>query len=162
MSMKKLLLLAFIIMISGCAPVISRPVMDKVDKGVIVREIFKDPQKYYGKTVILGGVIIKTENLETKTRVEVLESPLSSSLRPGKDLEKSSGRFFAYIQGFSDPALFPTGRFITVAGTVSGVETGSIDKHSYTYPVISVEEYRVWKPYSGPSLSIGVGVGTTF
>lgn len=160
--MKKILLLVLIIASSGCATVISKLVMDKVDKSVATIELFKDPQKYYEKTVILGGVIIKTENLETKTRIEVLESPLSSSLKPGKDLEKSNGRFFAYIEGFLDPALFPTGRLITIAGTVSGVETGSIDKHSYIYPVISIEEYHVWKPYSGPSISIGVGVGTTF
>lgn len=162
MTMKKILSLVLIIAVSGCASVISKPVTDKVDKSVIIQELFKDPQKYYGKTIVLGGVIIKIENLETKTRIEVLESPLSSSLKPEKDLEKSRGRFFAYIEGFSDPALFPTGRFITIAGPVSGVETNTIDKHLYAYPVISVEEYHLWKPYSGPSISIGVGVGTTF
>jgi len=160
--MKKILLLVLIIAVSGCASVISKPVMDKVDKSVTAEELFKDPQKYYGKTIVIGGVIIETENLETKTRVEVLESPLSSSLKPEKELEKSRGRFFAYIEGFSDPALWAPGRFITIAGPVSGVETNTIDKHLYAYPVISVEEYHLWKPYSGPSLSIGVGVGTSF
>src|SRR3989304_7612048 len=100
--MKKILSLVLIIAVSGCAAVISKPVMDKVDKSVTAEELFKDPQKYYGKTVVIGGVIIKTENLETKTRVEVLESPLWSSLKPGKDLEESGGRLFVWIPRFSD------------------------------------------------------------
>ena len=77
--------------------------MDKIDVNVTAQELFKDPQKYYGKTVVLGGVIIKIENLETKTRIEVLESPLSSSLKPEKDLEKAGADFSLISKAFPTP-----------------------------------------------------------
>ena len=107
MLMKKILSLVLIIAISGCASVISKPVMDKIDKSVIAQELFKDPQKYYGKTIVLGGVIIKIENLETKTRIEVLESPLSSSLKPEKTLKKAEADFSLISKVFPTPRYSP-------------------------------------------------------
>ncbi len=145
----------------GCAPVISKKVLDKVDRTIGFSEIQKNPDSYRGKRVLLGGTIVAVENLEDKTLVEVLQQPLNSALRPVRP-EESKGRFLVLYRGFKDPALYAPGRALTVAGIVEGERAGKIDKMPYTYPLILAEEDHLWSAYRGPGVSLGIGIYGSF
>lgn len=149
-----------VIMMIGCAPVISKDVLKGIDQGIQFRQIHANPEQYIGKKALLGGTILNIENRENFTFVEVLEQPLGSQMRPGNP-ENSQGRFLVRFSGFRDPAIITKGRMITVAGTITGTERMFINKMPYDYPVIEPIEFHLWDEYrdSGPNIGIGLGIG---
>ncbi|MEE9614792.1 MAG: Slp family lipoprotein [Thermodesulfobacteriota bacterium] len=155
--------LATLVMLAGCAPVISSEVRKDVDPDVRFEELLAGPEGHTGKTVLLGGTILKVETLADKTVMEVLQKPLKTNLRPVDQAEKSLGRFLLAFDGFRDPTLYTPGSDITAVGTVTGSETRQIGDHTYDYPVISPVEDHLWQTRrSWPDLHLGIGVGTTF
>lgn len=152
-------LLALAVFIAGCAPVISKSVLESADRTVEFTVLAKDPDSYRGKTVILGGVVIRVENLEDKTVAEVLDTALDGSLKP-VNIDESEGRFIVEFTGFKDPVVY-TGRLITVVGKVLGSRSREIGKKLYTYPVIAPVEHYLWRTpaYSNGPISVGIGVG---
>jgi len=147
--------------LSACAPVISPEVLKTVDAVITFEQVLKNPDAYKGKTVLLGGTILKTINLPDETLIEVMEQPLDRRNRPVNP-GASKGRFIILFKEFKDPVIYSTGRLITVAGEVTGSQLRPLGETNYNYPMISPKEYYLWKPYEGPAIHIGVGVGTTF
>ncbi len=95
-----------------------------------------------------GGAIVRVENKDNKSVIEIVSTPLGLSGRP-QDLEESTGRFLAVVEGFIDPLIYKKGREITVVGLTSGVIDGKIGEMSYPFAVISVTSYHLWRerPY---------------
>ena len=156
---KILFLLFTAVLLAGCAPVISESTLATVDREVGFEELVKNPGAYTGRRVLLGGTIIKVENLEDRTMLEVLQAPIKTRLRPGP-ADESAGRFLVEFDGFLDPVVY-SGKLMTVAGTVEGVLEKTLGKMTYKYPVIRPVEHYIWrKGYdTGPRFGIGVGVG---
>ncbi|NJN37446.1 MAG: hypothetical protein HC794_10900 [Nitrospiraceae bacterium] len=50
-------------------------------------------ETYKGQAVTLGGKVLSAKRLKDGTRIEILQLPLMSSLKPMLDLSKSQGRF---------------------------------------------------------------------
>jgi outer membrane lipoprotein len=144
--------------LAGCAPVISKGVLDTADKNVNFADILKDPAKYTGRTVVVGGAILSSRNLEDRTEIEVLQMPLGYRLKPVNP-EESAGRFILVFKGFKDPAIYSEGKKITAVGKVEGSMKGEVGKMPYDYPVISPAEDYLWQMEYEPSIGIGVGVG---
>lgn len=150
------------LLLVGCAHVISKQVLNEVDKNATFAQVAKDPDAYKGKTVLFGGAIIETKNLADKTVITVLQHPLGSRGQPAAG-DVSEGRFIVTTPGFIDPAIYSQGRKITVAGRVVGKEKRPLGEIEYTYPVIEKRELYLWpaeKPASTePRWHFGVGVG---
>ncbi|WP_117233364.1 Slp family lipoprotein [Vibrio maerlii] len=92
----------------------------------------------------LGGVIAKVSNAENRTRIEMVNLPISSAGKP--DINKEpEGRFVAYVDGFVDPVTFSEGRLITVLGRVAPSEKGKVEEFVYQYPVIDADGYHLWR-----------------
>jgi outer membrane lipoprotein len=96
------------------------------------------------KDVRLGGVIAKVTNLKDKSRVEVVNMPISSSGKPDLDAEPS-GRFVAYVDGYVEPLSFAEGRLVTFVGQSAGSEDGKIGEFPYTFPVMNADNQRLWQ-----------------
>ena len=94
--------------------------------------------------VRLGGVIAKVTNLEDKTRIEVVNLPISEDGKPDINAEPS-GRFVGYIDGYLEPLSFAEGRLITLVGTSTGTEDGNIGEFPYTFPVMDIYNHRLWQ-----------------
>jgi outer membrane lipoprotein len=147
---------------AGCAHVISKGVLQEVDTSVSFGQLLKDPEGYIGKTVLLGGDVIETQNLPDKTLVVVLQHPLGRRGEPTAG-DVSEGRFIIQSPGFLDPAIYSPGRRLTVAGTVAGKEVRPLGEIEYTYPVIKERELYLWpeeESASGePQTHFGIGIG---
>lgn len=102
------------------------------------------PESYNGQSVTFGGKVLGARRLKEGTRIEVLQLPLTSSSRPIMDLSKSQGRFLAQQKEFLDPATIPSGTFITVTGEIAGSITLPLDETMYTYPLVHINNLRVW------------------
>lgn len=157
---KPILFFILLFFISGCAPVLSKKTLETVDRKVKFSDLVKDPEKYKGTKVLLGGTIVGLDTTENKTEIEVLQEPLNYQLKP-TNTEESEGRFIAVFDGFKDPAIYSKNRRITVAGVFKGIEKRKLGKMEYGYPLVEPAEYYLWSiPYERePALGIGVGVG---
>jgi outer membrane lipoprotein len=137
------------LMLGACAPVISPQLMDQVDRDVTYSSLAARPDEFKGKVVLLGGTIVQTVPKPSETEIEVVQKPASSSGEPHLT-DKSEGRFLVVVDRFLDPAIYQTGRDITVAGEVRGSEVRRIGEIDYRYPVITAQELYLWRRPSAP------------
>ena len=145
------------LLLNACAPVISPQLMDQVDRDLTYSSLASRPDELRGKTVLLGGTIVQTVPKPKETEIEVVQKQISSSGEP-RLTDKSEGRFLAVVDRFLDPAIYRSGRDITVAGEVRGSEVRRLGEIDYRYPVITALELYLWKeplsprayPYSYP------------
>lgn len=147
---------------AGCAPVIAPEALKKVDQSISFERLLEDPESYRGRTVLLGGDIIETQNLPEKTLIVVLQRSLGFRKKPDAD-GVSKGRFIVSIPDFLDPAIYRPRRKITVAGTVTGKDVRPLGEIYYGYPVVEKTELYLWPeeepPYTEPGVRFGIGIG---
>lgn len=103
-----------------------------------------DTGHYQGQTVVLGGAIVSVTNEANRSVVEVLQLPLYGSGRPHGDTDKSAGRFRVSFDQFLDPQVYSNGRMLTVRGTVSGSEEGSIGEYPYRFITLRGNGLYLW------------------
>ncbi|MCP9451566.1 MAG: Slp family lipoprotein [Nitrospira sp.] len=107
-------------------------------------EVGRSPDTFKGQTVTFGGKVLTAKRLAEGTRLEILQLPLDSSLKPTHDLSKSQGRFLAIKKEFLDPATIPAGTFVTITGEVTGAVTMPLDETEYRYLTLAIATLRVW------------------
>jgi len=139
----------FSLMLSACAPVISPQLMDQIDRDVTYGSLAARPDEFKGKVVLLGGTIVQTVPKPSETEIEVVQKPASASGEPHLT-DKSEGRFLIVVDRFLDPAIYRSGRDITVAGEVRGSEVRRLGEIDYRYPVITALELYLWRRPSAP------------
>jgi outer membrane lipoprotein len=139
----------------------SEDLRTRVDETVDLRILFKEPEQFTGKTVIMGGVIVSARNEETGSFIEILQKPLDSRGIP-EDTDRSYGRFVAFSKGFLDKDMYSRGRRVTVGGVVSGTVEGTIGEMKYDYPTIEIEEIRLHKTGRDMPVFFSIGVGHSF
>lgn len=134
----------------SCA-VISRDVRRKADSSVPFETLVENTDGYIGKTVILGGYIIRAINTDKQTVISVLETPLRLGQEPGPR-DKSRGRFMVTVNGFLDPEVYQKDRLVTVAGTVKGKIERKEDGHRYAYLMLDSIELYLWPQHRSTDL----------
>lgn len=132
------------ILFTGCAHVISPEVLKEVDRGVTYENLTKDPERYQGKNILLGGVIIKAENKKDGTLLEIYETGLNNYGEP-VNIDNSRGRFLAMDKRFLDTEIYREGRRVTVAGIANGIQVIKLGDIDYSYPYLLVKEIHLWK-----------------
>ena len=105
----------------------------------------QQPDAHLGDRVRWGGQIVAVENEENETWVVMVARPLGFAGRP-KDTDQSPGRFLARFEGFLDPATYKAERELTVSGRLEAPQTRSVGNYAYLYPVLRVEQSRLWEP----------------
>jgi len=149
--------LIFLLMLAGCA---STPKFDtsQVDQWLTPQAVNAEPLQSRGKSVLWGGTILDTRNLEDSTQIELLAYPLNSSHRPIQD-SKPLGRFIIRQSGFLEPETYAQGRLLTVLGRVGDSQEGKVGGARYSYPVILADKLQLWSPESGSTFLFGIGIG---
>lgn len=138
-----LLLLALLAGIGGCAHVLSRDSLQKVDKGIDYTAVAAAPENHLGKTLILGGLIVDASGDREGTSLEVVRYLVDRWGEPRR-VDPGGGRFLAVSDAYLDPELYQPGLFVTLTGTVTGTETRTLHEAPYNYPVFKIGEIRPW------------------
>lgn len=140
---KTYLLLTVLLCLSGC---VSVPQGLEKERFSITQYRAISPQDLncHCQSVRLGGKIMSFEVLPNKTKIEVLSLPVSDYSGEPLVESQSDGRFIAYLNGFIDPENLKD-RYITLGGQIIGKQQGNIEQANYTYPVIQIEKYRLWR-----------------
>jgi len=141
----KLLAAALLLLLSGCAHVISEESRALVDPAITFSALRAAPDTYRGRYVLLGGVVAGVQNEKEGSRLEVVQTPLDSDELPEEASHSSGGRFLALSSAFLDPLVYKQGRRVTLVGQVQGKRELPIDQVQYTYPVVVIREIHVWK-----------------
>ncbi len=142
--MKKLLVTVCSLLLAACASQVPRAVSEPPPHSPSIAEA-RANQGPAGAQVRWGGTIAKVENRKTETWIEIVERPLDDNGRP-RQVDQSGGRFLARADGFLDPAIYSTGRQVTVAGTLQEVITRPIGDYTYTFPVVKAATLYLWPP----------------
>ena len=160
MSMKNWPIIAVLLALAGCAPVLDRGLMDQGVREFQLSYLAETPEVFKDKLFILGGVIVDTKLMEKGSQIEVLFIPVNATgyLR---DYQMHQGRFLAVYsrsKGILDPLIYKKGREITLAGDFVEVRKGKIDEMDYSYPVFEIRQVHLWDenrdyPYYGWSYS---------
>jgi len=137
------------LLLNACTPVISPQLMDQVDRNLTYSLLASRPDECKGKMVLLGGTIVQTVPKPKETEIEVVQKQLSSSGEPFLT-DKSEGRFLIVVDRFLDPAIYRSGRDITVAGELQGSVLRRLGEIYYRYPVIDASELHLWKEPLSP------------
>jgi outer membrane lipoprotein len=117
----------------------------EIDTTVSFADLKRAPSEYIGRTVMIGGNVIKAKRTEAGTELEVLQLPTEKEGTLTEERLRSEGRFLAVQEQFLDPASVPQGTPITVIGTVKGETTRQLDESDYTYPILEVKHIIDWK-----------------
>lgn len=99
--------------------------------------------QHVGDQVRWGGRIVDTRPGSESTCIEILDQPLDRHARPMAS-DQAEGRFLACRQGFEDPAIFESGRDITVIGRLTGFVEGRIGEFTYVYPRVAADTLFLW------------------
>ncbi|MEZ5541754.1 MAG: Slp family lipoprotein [Pseudomonadota bacterium] len=160
--LQRCLALALSLLLAACA---SGPTFETagVERTLTPVGVSAAPQTASGRTVLWGGVILNTTNLDDSTRIEVLAYPLDSSEWPQQERDPL-GRFILVQSGYLEPASYAEGRLVTATGTITGNMTGRVGASDYTYPVISARQLYLWpreraRDRTRVIFGLGVGIG---
>jgi outer membrane lipoprotein len=142
-----LFLLFPLLLMMGCAHVISKDLRAKTDLSLTFNQVSQDPNQYKGKWVIWGGEIIETINQKDgTTQIEVFQKPLGWRGEPYETIA-SEGRFLVLADKYLDSYLFRRGKKITVAGEILGEKVKPIGEMDYRYPLLSGKQIHLWPEY---------------
>lgn len=110
---------------------------------VTVAQAKATPGQFKGTRVRWGGTLVRVENRERETLIEILSRPLDRDGYP--DVEGTAGaRFLARLDGFIDPAEYAAKRLITVVGRINGTTEGLIGEYAYRYMLMDVDAVHLW------------------
>ncbi len=150
---------------TGCATNVPIEIREPVAGSPTIAAIQDNPKAFQGQPVRWGGAIVSVKNAADTAEIEVVAKVLGPSGRPQRG-DATLGRFLIRVTGFHDPAVFHTGRDITVYGLVDGTMSRDIGEYPYTYPVVKAIRLHGWPDYSNdpyadpyPDIHFGVGVG---
>jgi outer membrane lipoprotein len=116
----------------------------EIDSSIRFADLKRTPSEYFGRTVMIGGTVIRAKRTGAGTELEVLQLPSAKDGPLTEDRLHSEGRFLAVREAFLDPASLPEGTPITVIGTVTGETTRQLDESDYTYPLLDVKHIIDW------------------
>ncbi len=142
---RQALLASLLVITSGCASTGDQTdISSSSAPQIAFAQVKAEPESFTGQPVTFGGKVLNARRLKEGTRIEILQLPLSSSSQPTTDLSKSQGRFMALRKEFLDPATVPPDTFVTVTGEMAGSVTLPLDETVYTYPLVHINNLRVW------------------
>jgi len=132
-----------LVLLAGCASALPEQIRRAPAGNPELGVVRTAPERYIDSPVRWGGTIARVDNLKGESRIEIVARELLSYGEP-RSSDRSAGRFLAYVAGFIDPAIYASGRAVTVSGTLRGSETRLLDQMEYLYPVVRVTSYHLW------------------
>lgn len=140
-----------LVLLTGCASVVPAELREQVDRHVGFEELQRDPARYQGRMVALGGEILGQFVYEDHVELEIRERPLSEGRDNPKLWALYRGRFRITHQEALDPALYRAGRPITVVGVVHRSRT--LPGQDVASPVIEPTYLHLWPDRPFPRFS---------
>lgn len=140
-------ILASLLLLTACRPVISRSTMDMAALNPSLADINSAPVSFKDNLYVFGGKIISIRLTKEGSLIEALYLPVSS-WGYIKDYDKQSPRFLALMpkeKGILDPIIFRKDREITIAAIYKGTITEKLEELDYQYSYFEITEIYLWQ-----------------
>ncbi|EMF0915925.1 MULTISPECIES: Slp family lipoprotein [Providencia] len=132
-----------ILTLTGCVSIPASIQGSSPNPAVNLSSVQNAPEMYIGQEGRFGGKVISVFNQPNKTRLEIAVIPLNKYDAAPELNTASTGRIYAFVNGFLDPADY-NGRYITVVGKITGEQPGKIGDIPYKYVTLDVTGYQRW------------------
>lgn len=136
----KLLLISLLLMSCASVPDSLKGTTERPQQNFMA--IHHNAVSLIGQEARLGGQILSVTNYPQYTRLEISSMPLDDSARPILS-SSSQGRFFADTKRFLEPTDYQN-HFITIVGTITGLEKGKIGAMPYDFVTIKISGLQRW------------------
>ena len=143
--MMKHCLILLSVLLSACSN-LPKTITQAPINDIQLTEVRGKTQNFLGGAVRWGGVIVKVENEQNTTGIQVLSYPLGRYGRPRVN-KLDTGRFFVTSSQFLDPAVYITGTEITVSGVLSGEVEKKIGNKTLVLPMVDSKDLHLWPDY---------------
>lgn len=143
--MKYYLALLSILLLSGCSSLPLELTSTQPNTITEYPAFLTAAESEQSQEVRLGGVIARIDNQTDKTRIEVVNLPVSPSSGKPDISQDPNGRFVVYLDGFIDPVTYDKGRLITVLGHTNHIEKANVGDFLYSFPVIDGTGIHLWQ-----------------
>jgi len=130
-------------LLSACRSNLPPAISDPIPGEPGLAEVQAQASRYSGQKVRWGGVVVKTENRQSDSRIWMVAFPLNDWGRPRIEAP-SPGRFIAIVNEFLEPLVYRPDRELTLTGNISGTETLKIGDFAYDYALVQVDNYHLW------------------
>jgi outer membrane lipoprotein len=144
--MRRLLVFALplLLLVTGCAHLISEQSRVLADQSITFDQLREPPQAYRGKLVLLGGNVAEVTKSGEGVRLLVIEHRLDSRELPVEVLP-SRGCFLAITAESLDSDTYKPGALVTMMGEVTGEKTQPPAGAEHGYPVIIIREIHAFE-----------------
>lgn len=149
-----------LVLMSGCTSSISKQNLSQVSYRGGFDQLQRNPDKYIGNIVLLGGKIVDNDPSQTKSELTVMHMPLDLVHVP-YDNQFSIGPYILSTGRYLDPEQFEPGILLTVVARMIGTEQRMVDDSSQDIPSLQIMEIVLWEPVdkSRPNFKIFIGDG---
>lgn len=136
-----------LLFMTACVHPLSQEAREQVDPELTLEMVSESPSAYLNQKILLGGAIVKNEETETGSLLEIMQWQLNSLGEPSY-IDDDARRFLLESEEWLDPEVYEPGLLLTLAGTVLGEEYRLLEEQEYPYPLIGLLEAHVWEsPY---------------
>ena len=142
-----LISVALILLLSGCASTLPDSISGELKGNPEFSDVISNIEEHIDAQIRWGGAIVKVENRENQSWIEIVARELYQSGRP-RNNDYSPGRFIAIVDGFIDPTVYAAKRQITVVGIVQQAHSAKIDQFNYLYPLVQTSSHHLWSVVS--------------
>mgnify|MGYP001091461869 CR=1 FL=1 len=143
-----LVLLLFVPVLAYAASPVPADLYAEVDHGLRQAAVFADPVGYRGRTLLLGGQVVRTVSEASGVQLEIEAYRLADDDRP-ETPDPALGLFVASGAGLDGARLQP-GRLVTLVGRVTGPSSNtSAAPHleiRFIHPWLTAEEQAAGRP----------------
>lgn len=131
----------------GCATAIPNKFVKQAQLGVTLASLKASPDRYQGKVVILGGVIVDKKEERGRIWLKVKNRPLDDDYVPHlpTSLDASeAGHYWIVVNPQGLPQSYQSWARVTVVGQVTAKKAGASDQPSTREPVLAALYLRGW------------------
>ena len=149
-----------LIFVSGCTSSISKQNLSQVSFRGGFDQLLRNPDKYIGRIVLLGGKIVDSDASQAKSELTVMHMPLDLDHVP-YDNNYSIGPYILSSERYLDPEKFEPGILLTAVAKLIGTEQRMVENKPQTIPSMQIMEIVLWEPVdkSRPNFEIIFGGG---
>lgn len=139
-----LLLILLAHLLAACAHPISVTEREQADAGTTLAVINENPGAYLDHHLVLGGVVIGTEETEDGGLMEIMEWHLNRWGEPAYP-DDAGHHFLVKTADLVDPAIYEPGMLVTLAVVARGEGTRQSADQLYSYPLFDLAEIYLWE-----------------
>ena len=134
-------------LLPACSSTLPKQYVEQAERGMTLTRLAADPDKYWEKVVILGGVIIEEKDVGDQLFLRLKNRPLDQDFKPQRPLSlegSEAGHYWVMISRSDLPEQYRQWARVTVVGEVAGNRPNASDSEGVREPVLNALFLRGW------------------